>query len=74
MRLSEFQRAMADEFGATYAGVLMRDHWITEIQGTAQEALDRGIPAKDVWLALCADLQVPKDRWHGRGLLEPEQD
>lgn len=71
MRLSEFQRAMAEEFGETYAGVLMRDHWLTALGGTAREALDRGVPARDVWMALCVDLQVPEARRHGRGLIEP---
>lgn len=72
MRLSEFQRACAEEFGADYAGVLIRDHWLASLGGTAAEALDSGVPARDVWQALCADLDVPLARRHGRGLIDPE--
>lgn len=71
MRQSEFQRAMAEEFGESHSGVLLRDHWLTALGGTALEALERGVPAREVWLALCQDLQVPVERWHGRGLREP---
>lgn len=73
MRLSEFKRAAREEFGEDYAGVLMREHWLTALGGTANEALDRGVAARDVWLALCADLQVPEERRHGRGLREPRE-
>lgn len=71
MRLSEFQRAMAEEFGEAYAGVLLRDHWLTALGGTAREALERGIPARAVWLAICEEFQVPEARRYGRGLIEP---
>jgi len=71
VRLSEFQRAMREEFGDVYAGVLMREHWLAALGGTAAEALDRGVPAREVWLALCIDLQVPEVRRHGRGLIDP---
>ncbi len=71
MRLSEFQRAMREEFGDVYAGVLMREHWLAALGGTATEALDRGVPAREVWQVLCVDLQVPEARRHGRGLIDP---
>lgn len=71
MRLSEFQRAMAEEFGQVYSAVLMRDHWLAEFHGTAEEAIARGVPARVVWVALCEDLQVPIERRHGRGLIDP---
>lgn len=70
MRRSEFQWAMAEEFGQVYAGVLLRDHWVAALGGTGNDALERGVPARDIWLALCRDLQVPESRWHGRGLRE----
>lgn len=63
---------MREEFGEVYAGVLVRDHWLASLGGTAQDALQRGIPARQIWLALCEDLQVPRERWHGRGLRDPE--
>ena len=71
MRLSEFQRAMAEEFGEVYAGVLMRDHWLAEFEGTARDALERGVPARHVWEALCVEMQVPEQRRYGRGLRDP---
>lgn len=71
MKLSEFRRAVGEEFGEVYAGVLLRDHWLTGLGGTANEALDRGVPARTVWLALCDEFQVPDARRHGRGLIEP---
>lgn len=73
MRLSEFQRACAEEFGADYAGVLIRDHWLSAFGGTARDALDRGVPAREVWAALCVDLDVPLERRHGRGLIDPKR-
>lgn len=73
MRLSEFQRAMADEFGEDYASVLLRDHWLSALGGSARDALAEGIPPKRVWNALCDDLQVPAERRHGRGLIDPRE-
>lgn len=70
MRLSEFQRAVGEEFGEAYAGVLLRDHWLTGLSATASEALDRGVPPRAVWLALCEDFQIPESRRYGRGLRE----
>ncbi|PRI10744.1 DUF3046 domain-containing protein [Leucobacter massiliensis] len=71
MKLSEFRRACADEFGADYSGVLLRDHWLASLQGTPEEALERGVPAREVWEALCVDLGVPEQRRYGRGLRDP---
>jgi hypothetical protein len=62
---------MADEFGEAYAGVLARDHWLTSLEGTVDEALSRGTTPRDVWLALCEDQQIPVSRRHGRGRPEP---
>ncbi|MFT4232757.1 MAG: DUF3046 domain-containing protein [Leucobacter sp.] len=71
MKLSEFRRACADEFGAEYAGVLLRDHWLAALDATPDEALERGVAARVVWDALCVDLDVPEARRHGRGLRDP---
>lgn len=71
MKQSEFRRAMAEEFGEAYATVLLRDHWLAEFSATPNEALSEGATPRDVWLSLCADLQVPQERWHGRGLRDP---
>lgn len=71
MRLSEFRLACAEEFGADYARVVMRDHWLTVLGSTGQDALDAGVPARRVWEALCDEFQVPLERRHGRGLRDP---
>ncbi|MHA3683956.1 DUF3046 domain-containing protein [Leucobacter sp. HY1908] len=68
MRISEFRRACAAEFGEDYAAVLLRDHWLRALGATAQEALAAGVDARVVWESLCADLDVPEARRHGRGL------
>lgn len=38
---------------------------------TAQQALDAGVAPRDVWLALCAATDVPRERWHGAGRPQP---
>jgi len=69
MRLSEFKRAVADEFGDAYGRVLTRDLVLGTLGGrTADAALDAGVPARDVWLALCGETDVPPNRRHGAGL------
>lgn len=72
MRQSEFRVACAEEFGEDYSGVLIRDHWLVSLGGTAAEALEQGVPVKTVWSALCEDLRVPESRRYGRGLAEPQ--
>ena len=68
MRLSEFRQALTDEFGDGYGRVLTRDLILTAFGRTADQALAGGVPAREVWLALCAETDVPKSRWHGAGL------
>ncbi len=58
---------MEDEFGAAYAGSLARSHVMGELGGrTALEALESGARPKEVWLALCAAMDVPEERRRGR--------
>ncbi|SJN09575.1 hypothetical protein FM113_06640 [Leucobacter sp. 7(1)] len=73
MKLSEFRRACAEEFGEDYAGVLVRDHWLAALGSTPAEALERGVAAREVWAALCVDLQIPPERRYGRGLRDPQE-
>jgi len=69
MRLSEFRRAVADEYGDAYGRVLTRDLVLGALAGrTADAALESGVPARDVWLALCGETDVPTQRRHGAGL------
>lgn len=71
MKLSEFSRAVDDEFGA-FGRVLLRDQVIVELGNrTPEQALAAGIPARDVWIALCRAQEVPRERWHGAGRPKP---
>ena len=54
MRHSRFWALAEDEFGAAYAHSLAGSTHIAALGGrTAVEALDAGIPPRDVWFALC---------------------
>ncbi len=73
MRLSEFRQAIKDEFGEGYGRVLTRDLVLTRFGRTADQALAAGVPARDVWLALCAETDVPESRRYGAGLPAPKK-
>ncbi|MGO4692257.1 DUF3046 domain-containing protein [Glaciibacter sp. 2TAF33] len=72
MRLSEFRQAIKDEFGDGYGRVLTSDLVLTRFGVTADQALAGGVPARDVWLALCVEADVPESRWYGVGLPVPK--
>lgn len=73
MRRSEFLRAVDAEFGGRGSS-LINDLILTQLSGrTADQALDAGVPPRDIWLALCAETDVPQERWHGAGRLEPRK-
>ena len=72
MRTSELQLAVTEEFGALGA-VLMTDTALQSLGGrTATEALAAGIPARQIWQALCDAKDVPAERRHGRGVRAPQ--
>ena len=53
----------------------MRDLVISALgERTADEALAAGLAPRDVWLALCAVMDVPRERWYGAGRPEPRRD
>lgn len=71
MRLSEFDRAVREEFGSR-ALSMVSDLSLSAVQfRTAREALDDGEPPRAVWLALCAEAEVPDARRYGVGRLDP---
>jgi len=73
MRRSEFLRAVEDEFGAR-SGTLMSDLVLGSVgDRTASEALAAGVPPREIWLALCAETDVPMHRRYGVGRLEPRR-
>lgn len=54
---------MTENFGADQAETLARDTVITELGSrTMHQALAAGVPAKDVWRAVCEAMDVPVSR------------
>lgn len=73
MRRSEFLRAVDDEFGAR-AAMLTTDLVLDALGNrTAAEALDAGVAPREIWLALCAETDVPAERRYGVGRFEPRR-
>ncbi|WP_407360681.1 DUF3046 domain-containing protein [Microbacterium sp. LBN7] len=73
MRRSEFLRAVEMEFQAR-ASSLVNDLVLGALGNrTAVEALADGAPPRDIWLALCAEMDVPENRRHGVGRQEPRR-
>ena len=73
MRRSEFDRAVADEFGAR-ASAVVTDLFLSKVGGrTAAQAIAAGVDPREVWLALCDELDVPAERRYGVGRLEPRR-
>ncbi|MFF1878754.1 DUF3046 domain-containing protein [Leifsonia sp. NPDC058230] len=73
MKLSEFQRALIDEFGSQYGSALATDLVLGELGGrTASQAIEAGLPPREVWLALCRETGVPQAHWYGAGKLAPK--
>ena len=57
---------MNDEFGSSYAQVLQKDLVLGELgDKTGTELLAAGEDPKEIWLAICRVLGVPKQRWTG---------
>lgn len=64
MRLTEFNERVTLRFGATYGASVLADHVLTGFDGlTAAQAIEAGIEPRDVWRALCADFDVPREQW-----------
>jgi Protein of unknown function (DUF3046) len=66
MRLSEFRELMIDEFGEAYSEVIASDLALTEHSDKiGSQLIAEGVDPRDVWLAICRQSGVPKERWHG---------
>lgn len=66
MRLSKFQELMNDEFGAEYAAVIIQDLVLSALGDvTGAVAIRDGIDPRQVWLAICQTVEVPRERWNG---------
>jgi hypothetical protein len=73
MRRSEFLRAVEAEFPGRSSS-LLKDLVLSPLSGrTSSEALSDGVPPRDIWLALCAEMDVPESRRYGVGRLEPRK-
>jgi len=60
VRLTEFWRRMDEQFGATYARSVAKDHVLAGLGGrTIDQALADGEEAKTVWRAVCEAFRVP---------------
>ncbi|PIE27928.1 MAG: histidine kinase [Micrococcales bacterium] len=67
MRHSEFWNLMRGEFGVTYAASVARSQSMSVLDGrTAEEALEAGVPPRQVWEALCDAMDVPVQRRLGK--------
>ena len=73
MRRSEFERAVAAEFGARASALLVDLVLPTIDDRTAAQAIADGVPPREVWLALCDEMDVPRERRYGAGRLEPRR-
>ena len=63
MRITVFRKMMADEFGEIRADMLARDHVFGVLGGrTVDQALEAGVPTKEIWRAVCDAFEVPPDR------------
>ncbi|OLF04331.1 hypothetical protein BLA60_41375 [Actinophytocola xinjiangensis] len=63
MRITVFRKMMADEFGEIRADMMARDHVFSSLGSrTVDQALEAGVPAKEIWRAVCDAFEVPPDR------------
>lgn len=64
VRLTQFRELVEAQFGPVRGASLLADHVLTRLGGrTAEQAIEAGVDPRDVWWALCADFDVPRDRW-----------
>lgn len=64
VRLTEFNERVVLRFGVSYGASVLVDHVLAGFDGrTAAQAIEAGAEPRDVWRALCADFDVPRDQW-----------
>ena len=62
VRLTQFRDLMNHEFGPR-AAALTRDHVFAELgDRTVEQALEAGVDARKVWLAVCDVYDIPASR------------
>jgi hypothetical protein len=63
MRITMFRKLMANEFGEVRAEMVAHDHVLSALGGrTPDQALDAGLPVKEIWLAVCDAFDIPEQR------------
>lgn len=64
VRLTEFNELVEGQFGSVRGASLLVDHVLTGLDGrTPVQAIEDGVDPRDVWRALCADFDVPREQW-----------
>lgn len=65
MQLSEFNELVVQVFGRMQGRSLIQDLVLPELgDRTSAEAIDAGVPVRDIWAALCDAMDVPqRQRW-----------
>ncbi|MGX9791007.1 DUF3046 domain-containing protein [Mycobacterium sp. MMS18-G62] len=64
MRMTEFRELVDGQFGPVRGASMLVDHALSQFGGrTAAQAIEDGVDPRDVWRALCADFDVPRDQW-----------
>ena len=62
MRLTEYHQLIVDEFGESKGKWISHSHVLPDLGATPDELIERGVDPRRVWLSLCDDFDVPKER------------
>ncbi|APT84932.1 DUF3046 domain-containing protein [Corynebacterium aquilae] len=65
MRLQKFHDLIAAEFGGAHGGFIVTSHVLASLGDTPANLLDKGVDPREIWIELCKDFDVPKERWLG---------
>lgn len=57
--MTEFWRRMDERFGPAYSRSVAADYRLPLLGATVDDALQRGVDAKEIWRAVCAEFDVP---------------
>ena len=67
MTLSRFHELLLEEFGEQFSQVVLIDTRLLKFEDkTPAELLTAGLSPKEIWFAICDQLAVPRERWHGK--------
>ncbi|MDK4334961.1 DUF3046 domain-containing protein [Corynebacterium accolens] len=62
MRLTEYHQLVVDEFGESKGAWISHSHVLSELNGTPDDLIERGVDPRRVWIGLCDDFDVPQER------------